>query len=62
MRASFNIPDTAMASAFLDALVDLVGTPHHPEKVVLPTGTADVDEVERVLRGLGLIRDDRRAR
>ena len=59
MPAPFNIPETAMASAFLDALVDLVGTPHHPEKVVLPTGIVGADELEPVLRALGLI-DDRR--
>ena len=51
-------PDTAMANAFLHALVRLVST-HHTRKVVLPTGIANVDEL--VLRALGLIRDDRRA-
>ena len=59
MPAAFNIPDTAMASAFLNALVRLVGT-HHTTKVVLPTGTVDVDELELVLRALGLIQERRR--
>jgi|RhiMethySRZTD1v2_1073278.scaffolds.fasta_scaffold16345_6 hypothetical protein len=57
MSASFNIPDTAMASAFLNALVRLTGANRSKTKVTLPTGIADVDEVEVVLRALGLIRD-----
>ena len=59
--AFHNIPDTAMASAFLSALVRLVGVNHQSKTVTLPTGPADVDEIERVLRALGLIRDDRPA-
>lgn len=53
MRATYNMPDTAMANAFLAALVHLVGTPHRSTKVVLPIGIVDVGELELVLRALG---------
>jgi hypothetical protein len=59
MPAFFNIPDTAMASAFLNALVRLVGAHHSKTKVTLPTGIVEVGELELVLRALRLI-DDRR--
>jgi hypothetical protein len=54
------IPDTAIADAFLKALVRLVAARHSRKtKIVLPTGIVDAGELEPVLRGLGLI--DRRA-
>jgi hypothetical protein len=53
------LPNTAMASAFLDALVCLVSANHSKTKVTLPTGIVDVGELELVLRTLGLI--DQRA-
>lgn len=60
MPASFNIPDTARASAVLNALVCLVGVHHSKTKVILPAGIADIGEIELVLRALGPVRDDRR--
>ena len=61
MPAPFNIPDTAMASSFLNALVRLVGAHHSKTKVTLPTGIVDTGELELVLRALGLVQDNRRA-
>jgi hypothetical protein len=52
------LPDTAMAAAFLRALVRLVGT-HPTGTITIPTGVANLDEIELVLRALGLIRDRR---
>jgi hypothetical protein len=52
--------NTAMSAAFLRALVRLVGI-RHSKTLTLPTGVANVGEIELVLRALSLIRDDRRA-
>lgn len=52
------LPETAMAAAFLRALVRLVGT-HHSKTITIPTGIVDVGELKLVLRALRLI-DDRR--
>jgi hypothetical protein len=52
MLPAYNIPDTAMASAFLNALVRLVSAHHSKTKVILPTGIVDVDEVQLVPRAL----------
>lgn len=72
MPASFNkffavrksaapVPDTALAAAYLSALVRFVSAHHSKTKVTLPTGVVDVDELELVLRALGLVQDSRRA-
>ena len=53
------LPQTAMAAAFLRALVRMVGANHSRTKVTLPTGIVDIGELELVLRALGLL--DRRA-
>ena len=49
------MPKTAMASAYLRALIRAVSTRHPATKVVLPTGIAEVSELARVLQALNLI-------
>lgn len=53
MPQCFNISNTAMASAFLNALVRLVSANHSKAKVTLPTGIVDVDELEPRLTRAG---------
>jgi hypothetical protein len=55
------LPDTAMAAAFLRALVRLAGAHHSKTEVTIPTGTVEIGELELVLCALGLIRNDRQA-
>jgi len=51
------IPDTALADAFLRALICKVAKTTDPNtKITVPTGIATVGEIERVLRNLNLIR------
>ena len=49
------LPDTAMANAFLRALVRLVGSHISKTKITIPVGVVDMGELVRVLRSLGLI-------
>jgi hypothetical protein len=53
------IPDTLMAHAYLKALAHLAARQVDcSTQVILPTGPADIGEVELVLRALGRIRND----
>ena len=57
------IPQTAFATAFLKALVRLAARrPDRATKITLPTGVANIGELELVLRALGLIRGRRTSR
>jgi hypothetical protein len=61
MTANFTVlgawmPNTAMADAYLRALVRKVTkVPHSTEKIVVPAGIAEVGELARVLCALNLI-------
>ena len=49
-------PNTAFSAAFLRALARLAARrPELSTKIVLPTGVSNLDEIELVLRALGLI-------
>lgn len=57
------LPDTALASAYLAAVMRLAARrPDGSTKITIPTGIANIGEIELVLRGLGLIRDRRTSR
>jgi len=55
-------PPTAMQDAFLRAITRLAARrPDRSAQIALPTGIANIGEVELVLRALGAIRNDQRA-
>jgi hypothetical protein len=58
-RQKSQTPPTAMAAAFLRALVRLAGAHQSKIKITIPTGTADIGETKLVLCAFGLIRDRR---
>ena len=54
------LPQTAMAAVFLKALARLAACrPDRSTEITLPTGVANIGEIELVLCALGLIRASR---
>ena len=55
------LPDTAMAAAFLGALMRWAKRrPNTDAKIAIPTGTVTAGELVRVVRALGFTRNDRK--